>query len=102
MGLIMIASAAICEAKMRLPPQNVDWVVWLAASRRRQWSAPRGLYAVLMRPPNNPYRFLIGEGLNRTLLQTEGGASMLDFVLIGLALGLFALTVGYAIACDQL
>jgi hypothetical protein len=27
---------------------------------------------------------------------------MLDFILLGLGLGLFALSVGYTIACDRL
>jgi hypothetical protein len=32
----------------------------------------------------------------------QGGADMLDIIMIAIALGFFALSVGYTIACDRL
>ncbi|MGZ5234549.1 MAG: hypothetical protein ACXWC3_31455 [Burkholderiales bacterium] len=34
--------------------------------------------------------------------RTEGASKMLDVILLGLGLGFFVLTIGYAYACDRL
>jgi hypothetical protein len=41
-------------------------------------------------------------GLSAAVLHDTEGATMLDLIMLALAAGLFALTLGYAIACDRL
>jgi hypothetical protein len=52
----------------------------------------------------NPHRFLtvapLREGSFRPL--PERGTTMLDVLMLAIAAGLFALTIGYAVACDRL
>jgi hypothetical protein len=57
-----------------------------------------------MRIRPNPHRFLIGLPLSALLLQSTllKGSDMFDLVLIAMGLGFFALSIGYAYACDRL
>jgi hypothetical protein len=52
----------------------------------------------------NPHRFLTVRPLRGSSLRNrpERGATMLDFLLLALAAGLFIITIGYAYACDRL
>jgi hypothetical protein len=58
----------------------------------------------LIRHAGIPHRFLTAGSLVGSSLRgrPERGAQMLDFLLLALAAGLFAITIGYAYACDRL
>jgi hypothetical protein len=62
------------------------------------------LYAALMRRACNSHRFLMARLLFRSSLQNrfEREHIMLDLLVLALGFVLFALTFGYAIACDRL
>ena len=56
-----------------------------------------------MRVNCTPHRLLIFVGLFAVSLQSKWREQiMLDLFLLALAAGLFALTIGYAVACDRL
>jgi hypothetical protein len=40
--------------------------------------------------------------LRKNTIRAAKGARMLDLIMLALGLGFFALTVGYAFACDRL
>jgi hypothetical protein len=71
---------------------------------QRLGRAQRDLYFFLIRINRNSHRFLtiriLFEGLAPNYIRK--GATMLDFVLLALGIGLFALSIGYAYACDRL
>jgi hypothetical protein len=52
----------------------------------------------------NPHRFLTAIPLRRGSFRTpsDWGRTMLDVLMLAIAAGLFALTIGYAVACDRL
>jgi hypothetical protein len=51
-----------------------------------------------------PHRFFIDRNLFESLLRTafEREPRMFDLVLLAMGLGFFALSIGYAYACDRL
>jgi hypothetical protein len=69
---------------------------------------PRGrcddLYVFLMRRNDNPHRFFIGRRLSASSLRDtlEREHCMFDLILLAMGLGFFALSIGYAYACDRL
>jgi hypothetical protein len=64
---------------------------------------PIGLYGVFIDRFEITHRFLISTGLPASKLHTIlEGVSMLDLLMLGLGTALFALTIGYAVACDRL
>ena len=52
---------------------------------------------------DNSHRFFIGRNLFASSLRPfEREPYMLDFIMLALGLGFFALSIGYAYACDRL
>jgi hypothetical protein len=50
-----------------------------------------------------PYRFFIRPLIFESSLHSIGkGATMLDLIMLAIGLGFFALSIGYAVACDWL
>ena len=50
-----------------------------------------------------PHRFFIARSLFASSLRNiRKGATMLDLLMLTVGLGLFALSIGYAYACDRL
>jgi hypothetical protein len=66
------------------------------------WSIPR-LYFFLISPTGNSHRFLIRWHLFVWSLQSkERGRPMFDLGLLVSGLAFFAVSIGYALACDRL
>jgi hypothetical protein len=61
---------------------------------------PGDLYTFLMSPTRNSYRALTRRSLFPS--HQETGATMSDIIFVILALALFAVSIGYAHACDRL
>ncbi len=63
----------------------------------------RDLYFLLMCRNDNSHRFFIETSLFGSLHRTiSKGATMLDLVMLAIGFAFFALTIGYAVACDHL
>jgi hypothetical protein len=61
-----------------------------------------GLYAFLISPQRNPHRFLTPGRLFAWSLDQHEGDPMLDIILLASGLAFFALSIGYAAACERL
>lgn len=55
-----------------------------------------------MRGSENSHRFLMRAGLFSSKLHIWREFFMLDLLMLGVGFALFALTIGYAVACDRL
>jgi hypothetical protein len=62
------------------------------------------LYFLLMCRNDNSHRFFIGRRLFASSLRRtfEREPCMFDLILLAMGLGFFALSIGYAYACDRL
>jgi hypothetical protein len=62
-----------------------------------------GLYFSLITSRSNSHRFFIAESLFPGSLQhVSKRAIMFDLLMLAIGLGFFALSIGYAAACDRL
>jgi hypothetical protein len=67
----------------------------------RKLTSSSHLYILLMCLKRIPHRFLMLVGCIVAPEYLEE-ATMLDLAMLAIAIGLFALTIGYAVACDRL